>query len=173
MICCYVSLLLSLPDSGNTHSEKDAEMKNGLDSRKPAAAATNSSSSEPQSRKDSSDMKPCLHAKGISTDSKAVRRESLGSKPLGQPQRKPSTDSIERKSKTEAPRTPTTPTSPMSPSFSSPGGPLPPYLATGNSIRDKCIEMLAAALRTDNDYKDFGANCDSMAAEIEDHILYF
>ncbi|MEQ2181709.1 hypothetical protein GOODEAATRI_014312 [Goodea atripinnis] len=37
----------------------------------------------------------------------------------------------------------------MSPSFSSPGGPLPPYLATGNSIRDKCIEMLAAALRTD------------------------
>ncbi|MED6269100.1 hypothetical protein CHARACLAT_029689 [Characodon lateralis] len=98
-------------------------------------------------------MKPCLHAKGNSTDSKAVRRESLGSKPLGQPQRKPSTDSIERKSKTEAPRTPTTPTSPMSPSFSSPGGPLPPYLATGNSIRDKCIEMLAAALRTDSETK--------------------
>ncbi|XP_047217556.1 transcription elongation factor A protein 3 isoform X9 [Girardinichthys multiradiatus] len=183
-----------LLDSGNTHSEKDAEMKNGLDSKKPAATATNSSSSEPQSRrdssdskspppkkpsvevkkekhrKDSSDMKPCLHAKGNSTDSKAVRRESLGSKPLGQPQRKPSTDNIERKSKTEAPRTPTTPTSPMSPSFSTPGGPLPPYLATGNSIRDKCIEMLAAALHTDNDYKDFGANCDSMAAEIEDHI---
>ncbi|MEQ2243838.1 hypothetical protein ILYODFUR_010920 [Ilyodon furcidens] len=77
MICCYVSLLLSLPDSGNTHSEKDAEMKNGLDSRKPAAAATNSSSSEPQSRKDSSDMKPCLHAKGNSTDSKAVRYETV------------------------------------------------------------------------------------------------
>uniref|UniRef100_A0A3B3DEP4 Transcription elongation factor n=1 Tax=Oryzias melastigma TaxID=30732 RepID=A0A3B3DEP4_ORYME len=73
--------------------------------------------------------------------------------------------------KTEAPRTPTTPTSPMSPSFSSPGGPLPPHLATGDSVRDKCIEMLAAALRTDNDHKDFGVNCDSMAAEIEDHIL--
>uniref|UniRef100_A0A3Q0RY19 Transcription elongation factor n=1 Tax=Amphilophus citrinellus TaxID=61819 RepID=A0A3Q0RY19_AMPCI len=71
----------------------------------------------------------------------------------------------------QAPKTPTTPTSPMSPSFSSPGGPLPPHLATGDSIRDKCIEMLAAALHTDNDYKDFGANCESMAAEIEDHIL--
>uniref|UniRef100_A0A3B4XRJ4 Transcription elongation factor n=1 Tax=Seriola lalandi dorsalis TaxID=1841481 RepID=A0A3B4XRJ4_SERLL len=67
------------------------------------------------------------------------------------------------KGKIDAPKTPTTPTSPMSPSFSSPGGPLSPHLATGDSIRDKCIEMLAAALRTDNDYKDFTANCDSMA----------
>lgn len=56
-----------------------------------------------------------------------------------------------RKGKTEAPKTPTTPTSPMSPSFSSPGGPLSPHLATGDSIRDKCIEMLAAALRTDSE----------------------
>lgn len=81
----------------------------------------------------------------------------------------------------------------------SPGGLLPPHLATGDSVRDKCIEMLAAALRTDSeatmaasarrssvnhlklflffalvstdDYKEFGTNCDSMAAEIEDHIL--
>ncbi|XP_035987375.1 transcription elongation factor A protein 3 isoform X3 [Fundulus heteroclitus] len=142
-------------------------------------------------RKDSSDGMPCQPAKGHSAESKRVRREStdskrssspppkkitgerresLGSKPPGQPERKPSTDSIERKGKIEAPRTPTTPTSPMSPSFSSPGGPLPPHLATGDSVRDKCIEMLAAALRTDNDYKDFGANCDSMAAEIEDYI---
>ncbi|KAM4568275.1 transcription elongation factor A protein 3 isoform 5-T5 [Fundulus diaphanus] len=146
---------------------------------------------EKHSRKDSSDGMPCQPAKGHSAESKPVRREStdskrsstppakkitgerresLGSKPPGQPERKPSTDSIERKGKIEAPRTPTTPTSPMSPSFSSPGGPLPPHLATGDSVRDKCIEMLAAALRTDNDYKDFGANCDSMAAEIEDYI---
>uniref|UniRef100_A0A3B3VJ34 Transcription elongation factor A (SII), 3 n=1 Tax=Poecilia latipinna TaxID=48699 RepID=A0A3B3VJ34_9TELE len=147
--------------------------------------------SKKDTRKDSSELKPSQSAKGHSTDSKSVRREStdskrsssppakkisserresLGSKPLGQPQRKPSTDSLERKGKTETPRTPTTPTSPLSPSFSSPGGPLSPHLATGDSVRDKCIEMLAAALRTDNDYKDFGANCDGMAAEIEDHI---
>uniref|UniRef100_A0A3Q2PMI2 Transcription elongation factor n=1 Tax=Fundulus heteroclitus TaxID=8078 RepID=A0A3Q2PMI2_FUNHE len=181
-----------LLDSGNSLSDKVAEMKNGLDPRKPAAAAANSSSSEPHSsRRDSSDGMPCQPAKGHSAESKRVRREStdskrsssppakkitgerresLGSKPPGQPERKPSTDSMERKGKIEAPRTPTTPTSPMSPSFSSPGGPLPPHLATGDSVRDKCIEMLAAALRTDNDYKDFGANCDSMAAEIEDYI---
>uniref|UniRef100_A0A3Q2YQI2 Transcription elongation factor n=1 Tax=Hippocampus comes TaxID=109280 RepID=A0A3Q2YQI2_HIPCM len=77
------------------------------------------------------------------------------------------------KGKTETPKTPTTPTSPMSPGLASGGGPLSPHLTTGDSVRDKCIEMLAAALRTDNDYKDFGTNCDSMAAEIEDHILQF
>uniref|UniRef100_A0A8C8CHR5 Transcription elongation factor A (SII), 3 n=1 Tax=Oncorhynchus tshawytscha TaxID=74940 RepID=A0A8C8CHR5_ONCTS len=52
--------------------------------------------------------------------------------------------------KPEMPKIPTTPTSPMSPSFSSAGVPLSPCLATGETIRDKCIEMLAAALRTDD-----------------------
>ncbi|XP_044064095.1 transcription elongation factor A protein 3 isoform X22 [Siniperca chuatsi] len=173
-------------------SEKPSETKNGLDSSK-TAASPNSSPSETKSRKDSCDSKPGQPVKRHSTDSKPDRRESTDSKKSssppakkltaerreshssktaqpGPPQRKPSTDSIERKGKTDAPKTPTTPTSPMSPSFSSAGGPLPPHLATGDSVRDKCIEMLAAALRTDNDYKDFGTNCDSMAAEIEDHI---
>lgn len=129
-----------------------------------------------------------------------------------------------RKGKADTPKTPTTPTSPMSPGFSSAGGPLSPHLATGDSIRDKCIEMLAAALRTDSeaeitlchkelnpqvwspkstfylnathkthvnaavvctltwkkrynffvldDFKEFGTNCESMAAEIEDYILW-
>ncbi|XP_030251070.1 transcription elongation factor A protein 3 isoform X4 [Sparus aurata] len=204
-----------LLDSGPSHSEKPSEIKNGLDSSKPAASP-NSSPSESQSRKDSSDSKPpppkkpsvdvkkekhrkdsCDSKPGQpvkrhSTDSKPDRRESTDSKKSSSPPakkltaerreshssktsqpapplRKPSTDSIERKGKSDAPKTPTTPTSPMSPGFSS-GGPLSPQYATGVSIRDKCIEMLAAALRTDNDYKDFGTNCDSMAAEIEDHI---
>ncbi|XP_042346421.1 transcription elongation factor A protein 3 isoform X2 [Plectropomus leopardus] len=144
-------------------------------------------------RKDSGDSKPVQPVKRQSTDSKPDRRESTDSKKSSSPpakkltgerreshssktsqpgllQRKPSTESMERKGKAETPKTPTTPTSPMSPSFSSAGGPLPPHLATGDSVRDKCIEMLAAALRTDNDYKDFGTNCESMAAEIEDHI---
>ncbi|XP_059194366.1 transcription elongation factor A protein 3 isoform X4 [Centropristis striata] len=197
-------------------SEKASEMKNGLDSSKPAVSP-NSPPSETQSRKDSSDSKPpppkkpsldvkkekhrkdscdskpAQPVKRQSTDSKPDRRESIDSKKSssppakkltderreshgsktsqpGPPQRKPSTDSMERKGKTDAPKTPTTPTSPMSPGFSSPGGPLPPHLATGETVRDKCIEMLAAALRTDNDYKDFGTNCDIMAAEIEHHI---
>ncbi|XP_071757724.1 transcription elongation factor A protein 3 isoform X3 [Centroberyx gerrardi] len=181
-----------LLDSGHTQSEKLTEMKNGFDSGK-TAASPNHSPSETQSRKDSCDSKPGHPVKRQSTDSKSDRRESTDSKKGSSPpakkltgerreshgsksshlaplQRKPSTDSIERRGKTDAPKTPTTPTSPMSPSFSSAGGPLSPRLATGDSVRDKCIEMLTAALRTDNDYKDFGANCDGMAAEIEDHI---
>ncbi|XP_053183083.1 transcription elongation factor A protein 3 isoform X4 [Scomber japonicus] len=205
-----------LLDSGHSHTEKAAEMKNGVNSSK-TAASPNSSPSETQSRKDSSDSKlppprkPSLDCKKEkhrkdscdsktgppvkhhSTDSKPDRRESTDSKKSSPPpakkltgerreshgsktsqpappQRKPSTDSNERKGKTDAAKTPTTPTSPMSPGLSSAGGPLPPHLATGDSIRDKCIEMMAAALRTDNDYKDFGTNCDSMAAEIEDLI---
>nr|XP_046256241.1 transcription elongation factor A protein 3 isoform X8 [Scatophagus argus] len=181
-----------LLDSGHSHSEKSSEMKNGLDSSKTAAPA-NGSPSEKQSRKDSCDSKlgqpvkrhsaDCIPDRRESTDSKksssppakkltAERRQSQGSKSSqpAPPQRKPSTDSIERKGKIDTPKSPTTPTSPMSPSFSSAGGPLSPHLATGDSVRDKCIEMLAAALRTDNDYKDFGTNCESMAVEIEDHI---
>ncbi|XP_062889836.1 transcription elongation factor A protein 3 isoform X2 [Mobula hypostoma] len=61
------------------------------------------------------------------------------------------------------------PSSPISPTFSS-ATILPPFLSTGETIRDKCIEMLIAALKTDDDYKDYGANCDKMGAEIEDYI---
>ncbi|XP_064856231.1 transcription elongation factor A protein 3-like isoform X4 [Oncorhynchus nerka] len=144
-------------------------------------------------RKDSTDSKPSHSVKRHSTDSKSDRRDSVDSKTSSSPsakklssetkefhssksshpgplQRKSSTDSIERRGKPEMPKIPTTPTSPMSPSFSSAGVPLSPCLATGETIRDKCIEMLAAALRTDDNFKEFGTNCDSMAAEIEDHI---
>ncbi|XP_037641337.1 transcription elongation factor A protein 3 isoform X9 [Sebastes umbrosus] len=173
-------------------AEKSSETKNGLDCGK-TAVSPNSSPSETQSRKDSCDSKPSQPVKRQSSDSKPDRRESTDSKKSssppakkltverreshgsktsqpGPPQRKPSTDSIERKGKIDTPKTPTTPTSPMSPSFSSAGGPLPPHLATGDSVRDKCIDLLTAALRTNNDYKDFETNCESMAAEIEDHI---
>ncbi|XP_050932049.1 transcription elongation factor A protein 3 isoform X2 [Lates calcarifer] len=178
----------------NKHSdEAKRERKDSSDSKPPPPKKPSLDVKKEKHRKDSCDSKPGQPVKRHSTDSKVDRRESTdskkssllpakkltgerrdsqGSKTLqpGPPQRKPSTDSIERKGKIDTPKTPTTPTSPMSPGFSSAGGPLSPHLATGDSIRDKCIEMLAAALRTDNDYRDFGANCDSMAAEIEDHI---
>ncbi|KAM6910457.1 transcription elongation factor A protein 3 [Xenentodon cancila] len=171
--------------------KKEKHRKDSSDSKSGQVMKHLSTDGKPE-RRESSDLKRSSSppAKKLTGE----RRESLGSKPQpGPPQRKSSTDSIEscfcnlyvtkishsitlwilfhRKSKVEAPRTPTTPTSPMSPSFGSPGGPLPPHLSTGDSIRDKCVEMLAAALRTDDDYKDFGVNCDSMGAEIEDHIL--
>lgn len=134
-------------------------------------------------RKDSTEVKA---GKRLSTEQKPDRRESTDSKDgsqsaarklsterresAGSSSRKSScSDSSERKGKVDTPKSPTTPTSPMSPSFS-PCAPLRPQLATGDSVRDKCIEMLAAALRTDDDFKVFGTNCESMAAEIEDYI---
>ncbi|KTF94360.1 hypothetical protein cypCar_00014530 [Cyprinus carpio] len=111
--------------------------------------------------------RPSLDAK---KDKEKERKDSTDSKKLHS--RKLSLDGwTDSKSKPETPKTPTTPTSPLSPSFSSGVGPLSPRLQTGDPIRDKCIEMLTAALRTDDDYKDYGANCEGMAAEIEDHIL--
>ncbi|KAI1231097.1 hypothetical protein IHE44_0008029 [Lamprotornis superbus] len=53
------------------------------------------------------------------------------------------------KAKPEVPRTPT------SPSFSPSPCLLAPCYLTGDSVRDKCIEMLTAALRMDDDYKEF------------------
>ncbi|NXD88514.1 TCEA3 protein, partial [Halcyon senegalensis] len=70
------------------------------------------------------------------------------------------------KAKPETPRTPT------SPSFSPGPCLLAPCYLTGDSVRDKCIEMLTAALRMGDDYKEFGVNCEKMASEIEDHILW-
>ncbi|NXL52280.1 TCEA3 protein, partial [Podilymbus podiceps] len=70
------------------------------------------------------------------------------------------------KAKPETPRTPTSP--PFSPSPCL----LAPCYLTGDSVRDKCIEMLTAALRMDDDYKELGVNCEKMASEIEDHILW-
>ncbi|NXC57633.1 TCEA3 protein, partial [Aleadryas rufinucha] len=70
------------------------------------------------------------------------------------------------KAKPEMPRTPTSPSFSPSPCF------LAPCYLTGDSVRDKCIEMLTAALRVDDDYKEFSVNCEKMASEIEDHILW-
>ncbi|XP_075965075.1 transcription elongation factor A protein 3 isoform X4 [Anarhichas minor] len=173
--------------------EAKSERKDSSDSKLPLLKKPSLDVKKEKHRKDSCDSKAGQPVKRQPTDSKPDRRESTDSKTSssppakkltverresqgsktsqpGPPQRKPSTDSIDRKSKADAPKSPTTPTSPMSPSFNSAGGPLPPHLATGDSVRDKCIDLLAAALRTDNDYKNFTTNCDSMAAEIEDHI---
>lgn len=163
-------------DSNDSVKKPSADVKKEIQRRessdsKPTPPQKRPSSDSRPDRRESSDSKRSSSppAKKLSGE----RRESHGSKAsvqAGPPHRKPSTDSTDsRKSKVDVPKTPTTPTSPLSPGFGT-GGPLSPYLTTGDSVRDKCIEMIAAALRTDNDYKEFGVNCDSMAAEIEDHI---
>ncbi|XP_018610343.1 transcription elongation factor A protein 3 isoform X3 [Scleropages formosus] len=158
--------------------------------RRPSVASKNERKNSPDSkvlppkrpsqdarkdRKESMDSKTAQAMKRHVTECKSERRDSQDPQSLnaGLLQPKPSTDSRDRgncKSKPETPRTPTSPTSPISPSFNPTGGILPSHLLTGDSVRDKCIEMLATALRTNDDYMDFGTNCDSMAAEIEDHI---
>lgn len=182
-----------LESAQNEKADKSESIKNGTEANKPPGSPIRSSFEEELGR-ESSEAKSAHHVNRQLSDSKAERRDSTNSKSgsspsakkhtgerreshgsklahLGTLQRKASTDSLEgRKGKPDTPKSPTTPTSPMSPSFNSPGGPLSPRLLTGDSVRDKCIEMLTAALRTDDDYKDFGTNCDSIAAEIEDHV---
>nr|XP_045005680.1 transcription elongation factor A protein 3 isoform X2 [Jaculus jaculus] len=71
------------------------------------------------------------------------------------------------KSKAETPKTPS---SPLTPTFAPSVCLLAPCYLTGDSVRDKCVEMLSAALRAEEDFKDYGVNCDKLASEIEDHI---
>ncbi|TEA33856.1 hypothetical protein DBR06_SOUSAS29410017, partial [Sousa chinensis] len=98
------------------------------------------------------------------------RRDSVDSKSsaTSSPKRPSMERSNSGKSKAETPRTPS---SPSSPTFAPSVCVLAPCYLTGDSVRDKCVEMLSAALKADDDYKDYGVNCDKMASEIEDHIL--
>uniref|UniRef100_A0A3B4A993 Transcription elongation factor n=1 Tax=Periophthalmus magnuspinnatus TaxID=409849 RepID=A0A3B4A993_9GOBI len=60
---------------------------------------------------------------------------------------------------------------PQMPSPSSRMTSFPPAPVTTDSVRNKCRELLVAALQTDGDYKSCGADCVHLAAQIEDHIL--
>ncbi|XP_078092746.1 transcription elongation factor A protein 2-like isoform X4 [Mustelus asterias] len=64
-------------------------------------------------------------------------------------------------SKRQEPRTPTTPKMTT----------FPPIPVTSDTVRNKCREMLSAALQTDNDYVAIGTDCDHMAAQIEEIVF--
>ncbi|XP_039595350.1 transcription elongation factor A protein 3 isoform X3 [Polypterus senegalus] len=152
--------------------KESSDSKSSSSSRRLSLDTKAEKMDSPEPKTSSSPILP----KKLFVDCKAERRDSQSSQSEAQsPQpRKLSTESKERtsneKSKPETPKSPTTPTSPGSPPFSPLGGAISPHLLTGNSIRDKCIEMLAAALKTEDTYKEYGSNCDSMASEIEDYI---
>ncbi|KAL8179686.1 UNVERIFIED_CONTAM: Transcription elongation factor A protein 2 [Gekko kuhli] len=59
---------------------------------------------------------------------------------------------------------PKTPTTPKITTF-------PPVPVTCDTVRNKCREMLTSALQTDNDHVAIGADCDQLAAQIEEYIL--
>ncbi|KAG8003016.1 Transcription elongation factor A protein 2, partial [Nibea albiflora] len=77
----------------------------------------------------------------------------------------------------ESPTTPTTPTAPITPTTPPTPTPppritsFPPAPVTTNSVRNKCRELLVAALQTDDDHKTIGVDCEHLAAQIEEDIL--
>ncbi|XP_066479481.1 transcription elongation factor A protein 2 isoform X2 [Tiliqua scincoides] len=58
---------------------------------------------------------------------------------------------------------PKTPTTPKITTF-------PPVPVTCDTVRNKCREMLTSALQTDSDYVAIGADCEHLAAQIEEFI---
>ncbi|NXH73700.1 TCEA2 protein, partial [Hydrobates tethys] len=59
---------------------------------------------------------------------------------------------------------PKTPTTPKITTF-------PPAPITCDAVRNKCREMLTTALQADDDYIAIGADCEHIAAQIEEYIL--
>nr|XP_057907455.1 transcription elongation factor A protein 2 isoform X1 [Doryrhamphus excisus] len=47
----------------------------------------------------------------------------------------------------------------------------PPIPVTSDSVRNKCRELLVAALQMDDDYKTIGVDCGDLAAQIEEQIF--
>uniref|UniRef100_A0A8C9EH37 Transcription elongation factor A3 n=1 Tax=Pavo cristatus TaxID=9049 RepID=A0A8C9EH37_PAVCR len=142
--------------------------------RSPTAPSKKSPLDGKKERRDSADSRSSAASSSSSPQKRpsGERRPSVGANPSPAPNssRRSSSDSNgdranSSKGKAETPRTP------GSPSFSPSICLLPPCYLTGDSVRDKCIEMLTAALRMDDDYKEFGVNCEKMASEIEDHIF--
>uniref|UniRef100_A0A493TCI9 Transcription elongation factor A3 n=1 Tax=Anas platyrhynchos platyrhynchos TaxID=8840 RepID=A0A493TCI9_ANAPP len=161
------------PKTPDKHKEKHKE-REPSSGRSPSASSKKSSLDGKKERRDSADSRSSAASSSSSPQKRpsGERRASVGASPSPAPAtaRRSSSDSKEdransSKAKAETPRTPSSP--PFSPSVCL----LPPCYLTGDSVRDKCIEMLTAALRMDDDYKEFGVNCERMASEIEEHIF--
>ncbi|XP_052667734.1 transcription elongation factor A protein 3 isoform X1 [Harpia harpyja] len=159
------------------HPADSISERESSDGQSPTASSKKSPLDGKKERRDSADSRSSTTSAVSSSSSpqkrpSGERRSSVGTSPSPAPtgSRRNSSDSKEEranssKAKPETPRTPTSP--PFSPSPCL----LAPCYLTGDSVRDKCIEMLTAALRMDDDYKEFGVNCEKMASEIEDHIF--
>ncbi|KAM6218860.1 transcription elongation factor A protein 3 [Rhynchocyon petersi] len=150
----FVSLYSPGPHKGEKRKEREKSKKN-------------------KKRHDCADWKSEM---GLSPPRKKQREEPEGrrdstdskSSAASSPKRPSMERSNSSKSKSETPKTPS---SPLTPTFAPSVCLLAPCYLTGDSVRDKCVEMLSAALKAEDDYKDYGVNCDKMASEIEDHIL--
>ncbi|XP_040048958.2 transcription elongation factor A protein 2 isoform X2 [Gasterosteus aculeatus] len=99
-------------------------------------------------------------------------RSSSASKDSGNSEK--SMKSGESLSTPTSPSVPTAPTAPPSPTTSTPPPPMasfPPAPVTTHGVRNKCRELLVAALQTDDDHKTIGVHCENLAAQIEEEIF--
>ncbi|XP_023598237.1 transcription elongation factor A protein 2 [Trichechus manatus latirostris] len=119
-------------------------------------------------RKQSSDEEVTTLAKSLikswkklldASDAKAGEQRSAS---LASP---PSKDTSEAKVHSrKRPELPKTPSTPRMTTF-------PPTPVTCDAVRNKCREMLAAALQTDDDHVAIGADCEHLSAQIEECIF--
>ncbi|XP_041068819.1 transcription elongation factor A protein 3 [Carcharodon carcharias] len=160
----------------SNNGQQDRHRRDSSSSLSPTTFSPKSrkNSTDAEERSDSFSKSPPITlelSRKHSTDKKDERRDSCNSKSptTASPARRTSADNMKEESGGSSKGKMESPSTPASPTFFTPTI-LPPFLSTGESIRDKCIEMLIAALKTDDDYKDYGVNCDKMGAEIEDYI---
>ncbi|XP_047187321.1 transcription elongation factor A protein 2 isoform X4 [Scophthalmus maximus] len=107
-------------------------------------------------------------------DGSEGKSEEKEKKKEGSPVRSSSTSkdsgSSEKSSK-KSEETPDSPTPPTLPALPAQVTSFPPAPVTTDSVRNKCRELLVAALQTDDDHKTIGVDCDHLAAQIEEQIF--
>ncbi|XP_052396641.1 transcription elongation factor A protein 2-like isoform X3 [Carassius gibelio] len=91
-----------------------------------------------------------------------LEEKTKGVSPLQSSSSKDYPGSSDTSNKAETPKTPTTPVTPRFTTF-------PPAPVTTDSLRNKCRDLLVAALQTD-DCQTIGVDCEHLAAQIEDYI---
>ncbi|KAA0706942.1 Transcription elongation factor A protein 2 [Triplophysa tibetana] len=121
-------------------------------------------------RKQSSDEEVQTLAKSLIKIWKKLLDGSEGKseekKKVGSPLQSSSSKDSPGSSDTSKPETAKTPTTPITPKFTT----FPPVAVTTDSVRTKCKGLLVLALQTDGDYQTIGADCEHLAAQIEDYI---
>ncbi|XP_044144067.1 transcription elongation factor A protein 3-like isoform X2 [Bufo gargarizans] len=150
----------------SSHISKKLERRKSISS--PTSSGRNGSSTPSTNSKERHSMSSPTSSgrNGSSTPSTNSKERHSMSSPTSSGRNgssKPSTNNKEER--------PSAPLS-CSPTCSSPPSSalLSTCYVTGDSVRDKCVEMIASALKTDDDYKTFDVNCEKIAWEIEECI---
>ncbi|KAM7029527.1 PREDICTED: transcription elongation factor A protein 3 isoform X5 [Sturnus vulgaris] len=164
---------------GKREKDTDGEKeKKGLDvSSCPSEGVKHSKNTAEKHREKHKERKPskcdshATSAQGHSANSRLERESSDGRSPIASSKKSPLDGRKERRASADSRSSTISSSSPQKRLSGESPCLLAPCYLTGDSVRDKCIEMLTAALRMDDDYKEFSVNCEKMASEIEDHIF--